>query len=474
MALYKNKSTFAVIIGTRGIFNSELAASDRKKLLKTLEELKLSYIIPAPEETTNGGIETKKDVKVCVDLFRRHSQEIDGIIISLPNFGDELAVIETIRESRLEVPILVQAGKDEIDKVDIKSRRDAFCGKISVCNNLYQYGYSFTDTTEHTEDLESDMFKQDLVNFAAVCRVVKGVRNARIGMIGTRPDAFNTVRFSEKILQKNGITVVPIDLSWIFARAEAVSEGDQRLKNKLTAMRGYGTIPARIPKDHILRSARLSVAIEEWLDENECDASAIQCWNSVQLNYGCATCVSMSMMSQNLRPSACEVDITGALSMYVLSLASMQPPALLDWNNNYGDETDKCVNTHCSNFPKGFVGNEIEISELDLLGEDLGRDKSFGAVKGKVAAGPASYLRLSTDDPRGIIKGYTGNADFTDDEFNMDGGIAVVKLPRLRELLAHICKNGFEHHVAMSRGHVGSIIREALQNYLDWDLYVHE
>ncbi len=474
MSGHTKNSTFAVIVGTRGIFNSELAAADRKKLLKTLDELQISYIIPSPEETTNGGIETRRDVKVCAELFRRHAEEIDGIVVALPNFGDELAVIETIRDSGLRVPILVQASKDDVNKVDIKSRRDAFCGKISVCNNLYQYGYQFTDTTEHTENLDSEVFKQDVRRFEAVCRVVRGVRRARIGMIGTRPDAFNTVRFSEKILQRHGITVVPVDLSWIFARAEGLSSDDKRLQHKLTALRNYGTIPSRVPEEHVMRSARLSTAIEAWLDENECDASAIQCWNSVQLNYGCATCVTMSMMSENLRPSACEVDITGALSMYVLALASSNPPALLDWNNNYGDEPDKCVNTHCSNFPKGFMGNDIEISELDLLGEDLGRDKSFGAVKGKVASGPGTFLRLSTDDPRGIIKGYTGNADFTDDEFNMDGGIAVVKVPELRELLKHVCKNGFEHHVAMTRGHVSSIIREALETYLGWELYVHQ
>ncbi len=466
--------TFGVIVGTRGIFNSELAAADRKKLLKTLDELGMSYIIPGPEETTNGGIETRRDAKVCAELFRRNSEKINGIIVALPNFGDELAVIETIRASGLKVPILVQASRDEVDKVDIRSRRDAFCGKISVCNNLYQYGYRFTDTTEHTVNPDNGLFKQDLERFSAVCRVVGGVRGARIGMIGTRPDAFQTVRFSEKILQSFGITVVPVDLSWIFSRAEQIGSNEPALKERIDRLHGYGCIPDRIPDEHVMRSARLSLAIERWLDENECNASAVQCWNSVQLNYGCATCVTMSMMSEELRPSACEVDITGALSMYVLALASRKPSALLDWNNNFGNEADKCVNTHCSNFPKGFVGNEIEISELDLLGEDLGRDKSFGAVKGKVAPGPSSFLRLSTDDSRGAVKGYVGDAEFTDDAFGMDGGIAVVQVPRLRELLAHICRNGFEHHVAMTRDHVSTVVREALQTYLGWELYVHE
>ncbi len=474
MNIKNRPTTFGVIVGTRGIFNSELAAADREKLLKTMEEMGFAAVIPGKEETTNGGIETRRDAKICAELFKRYGDDIDGIIVSLPNFGDELAVVQVLDMAGLNVPVLVQASNDALDKVDIFSRRDAFCGKISVCNNLYQYGIQFTDTSRHTEDPDGELFRRDLERFASVCRVVRGVRGARIGMIGTRPDAFQTVRFSEKILQSSGITVVPVDLSWIFAKAGEIPENDPELGKKLKEIRGYGSIPERIPSEHILRSARLSLTVERWIEENECDASAVQCWNSMQLNYGCAACLTMSMMSNSLTPSACEVDITGALSMLILSLASKQPAALLDWNNNYGNEENKCVNTHCSNFPKDFVNGEIEISELDLLGEDLGRENCFGAVKGKVKAGPATYLRVSTDDTNGVIKGYVGAADFTDDPFDMDGGISVVEVPRMRELLRHICARGFEHHVAMTRGHLSSVIGEALGTYLGWDIYVHE
>ena len=224
----------------------------------------------------------------------------------------------------------------------------------------------------------------------------------------------------------------------------------------------------------MLKQARLSVAIDEWMRENEIDASAIQCWTSVQNNYGCATCLSMSMMGERKMPSACEVDVAGAVSMYALLLASGEIPGFLDWNNNYGNENDKCVCTHCSNFPKSFMGRDVEISELDILGETLGRENCFGAVKGHVAGGPMTYFRISTDDRRGKIKAYLGQGEFTDDPFDMDGGIAVCKVPKLRELLAHLCQEGFEHHVAMARTHFAEVLREATEKYMNWDLYHHK
>jgi L-fucose isomerase-like protein len=181
----------------------------------------------------------------------------------------------------------------------------------------------------------------------------------------------------------------------------------------------------------------------------------------------------MSMMGQRYLPSACETDVTGAVSMAGLLLAGGSVPALLDWNNNFGREADKCVCTHCSNYPKSFMGNEVEISKLDVLGTVIERQRCFGAVKGKVAPGPMTYFRISTDDTKGRIKSYLGEGQFTNDPYGMDGGIAVCQVKNLRALLGYICQNGFEHHVAMARTHCAAVLQEAVCKYLGWDLYYH-
>lgn len=473
MSALQKKVTFGIVVGTRGFFNPKLAQEGRRHILAKVEAQGYSHVILPETATAHGAIETRADARKCAALFQQQRDRIDGIIVVLPNFGDELGVVQTLDEARLNVPVLVQASSDALDAVDVAGRRDAFCGKLSVCNNLYQYGIPFTDTHDHTCDLDSDAFGADLDFFARVCRVVQGLRHARVGAIGARPAAFQTVRFSEKLFQDSGITVVPVDLSEIISQARQLDATNAAVKAKLSEIRDYGAIPSRIDEESILKQARLSVVIEEWMGENELDASAIQCWTSIQNNYGCATCLSMSLMGEKQMPSACEVDVAGAVSMYALLLASGQAPGFLDWNNNYADEVDKCVCTHCSNFPKSFMGNAIEVSELDILGETLGRENCFGAIKGHVAAGPMTYFRISTDDRLGKIKAYLGQGQFTDDPFGMDGGIAVCEIPRLRELLGYMCQNGFEHHVAMTRTHCADIVREAVSKYMTWDLYHH-
>lgn len=475
--MYKNnkKMCFGVIIGTRAYFNSALAKDVRAQLLKTLDELGYGYII-LPEDATPTGsssIETRDDALKCAELFRQHREEIDGIIVSLPNFGFEIGIINAISAAELNVPVLVQACDDENDKVDLDNRRDAFCGKISVCNNLYQYGIPFTDTALHTYSIYSDLLKKDLVKFAGVCRVVNGLRHSRIGQIGTRPLGFNTCRASEKLLQKYGITVVPADLSELIFASQKISLDDPRVLAKKEEVLAYARVPESY-RDKLANQVRFGLAVEDWITENQVDAVAIQCWDSLEKNYKCAPCITMAMLGDRLIPAACETDIAGAVSMYALTLAAGTPSALADWNNNFAEDRNMCVCTHCGNFPKNFSKSSVELGPLGVLGRTLGKVDTFGAVFAKVAAGEFTFFRISTDDTRGTIKAYVGEGDITNDPYDMNGCIAVTKVNNLQKLMKHICRNGFEHHVGLVRGHVADIIDEAVGNYLGWDLYVHE
>lgn len=471
----KERMCFGIIIGTRAYFNSELAKDVRKQLLRTLADEGYDYVI-LPEDATPTGsssIETREDGLKCAELFRQNRDRIDGIIVSLPNFGFEIGIINAISVADLNVPILVQACDDENDKVDLDSRRDAFCGKISVCNNLYQYGIPFTDTTLHTYSIYSELLAKDINKFAGICRVVNGLRHARIGAIGARPAGFQTVRASEKLLQKSGITVVPVDLSEILGAARKIEDIDVELLKKLEEIKCYAVVPKEY-SDKLVLQAKFGVAVERWIEANQIDAVAVQCWDSLEQNYGCAACVTMSMLGEKLLPAACEVDIAGAVSMYALTLAAQGQSALLDWNNNFAEDRNKCVCTHCGNFPKSFVRNDLKLGTLGVLGRTLGKVNTFGAVYGKVTKGDFTFFRISTDDTKGTIKAYLGTGEITDDPYGMDGCIAVTKVDNLQILMKHICRNGFEHHVAMVRNDVKDILNEAIEGYLGWNLYVHE
>ena len=464
--------TFGVVVGNRGFFPSHLATSGRLEMVTALESAGIRPVVLTPEETAHGAVETYEDAKKCAALFKRHAAEIDGIIITLPNFGEERGLADTLRLSNLQVPVLIQATPDNAGKMSIAFRRDSFCGKMSICNNLRQYGIPYSLTRLHTEAPDSEEFKADLQWFTAICRVVKGFRNLRLGAIGARPTAFNTVRYSEKLLEKSGITVETLDLSEVFGRIERLKDGEDAVQEKLATIKRY--IPTgNVPEEALVKMSKLGVVIDGWMKASELTVSSVQCWTSMEEYFGVVPCTVMSMMSENLLPSACEVDTLGTLSMYALSLASETPSALLDWNNNYGDDPDKAVCFHCSNLPKHFF-KEVRMDFQQIIAGTVGKANTFGTLDGTVKAGAMTYARFSTDDFTGQITGYTGEGRFTDDPLNTFGGAGVVQIPRMQELLRYICENGFEHHVAANFAEVSGSVHEAASKYLGWKMHRHD
>lgn len=465
------QTTLGIIIGNRDFFPDKLVAAARTEVLEICKNLNIVPILLSEVDSKLGGVETFAEAQKCASLFKRHGDAIDGILVVLPNFGDEKGVAEAIKLSGLQVPVLIQACPDDLDKMDVVNRRDAWCGKISVCNNLYQFGIKYTLTTKHVMSLTDSSFIADLQHFISVCRVVKGLRKVRIGAVGARPGAFNTVRYSEKILQRNGISVTTVDLSEILGHANKLTENDAVVKQKLEYIHSYANT-GLTPPDRLVQIAKLDVALHAFMQENALDATAIQCWTSLQRNYGCNVCTSMSIMSENMLPSACEVDVTGTLSMYAMQLASGTPSALVDWNNNYAHDDTKCVLFHCGNWAKSFLP-DVTISTAPILGTSVGTENTYGALDGRTPAMPLTYGRISTDDCKGIIKAYVGEGQLVNDELKTFGNRAVAQIQNLQGLMQYVCRHGFEHHVVMNASNTASILNEAFENYLGWETYQH-
>jgi len=466
------KTTLGVIVGNRGFFPNHLCEKGREDILRVLAEEGIEAVIVGVEDTNFGSVETLQEAHKCAELFKAHADEIDGILVTLPNFGEERGIADAVRLAGLDVPVLVQATPDEPGKMTIADRRDSFCGKMSACNNLRQYGIPCTLTTLHTVAPDSESFRQDLRQFAATCRVVRGLRNARVGVLGARPAAFITVRYSEKLLEKAGISVESLDLSEAFGRVGKLGDDDARVKAKLDEIKAY-TPTAGVPDDALVKMAKFGLVMEDWIAEQKLAATAVQCWTSMEEFFGVVPCTVMSMFSNMLIPSACETDITGAVGMLAMALASGQASALLDWNNNYGNDPDKGVVFHCSNLPKAFFA-DTKMDYQEIIAGSVGKENTYGTIVGRIKPGPFTYCRVSTDDERGVIRAYLGEGQVTDDPLETFGGYGVIQIPNFQKLLHHICDNGFEHHVAANLSQCAAAVNEAMDKYMGWDVYYHQ
>ena len=469
--------TLGLMVGNRGFFPAHLCEKGRALILEVLEKAGFEVVALAPKKTKYGSIESHNDARKCADLFGRHRNEIDGILVTLPNFGDERAVANALRWADLRVPVLIHAFPDVPGSMLIDNRRDSFCGKMSVCNNLRQYNIPFTLTRLHTTDPKSNSFKQDLADFAVTCRVVRGLRNLRIGALGARPTAFNTVRYSEKLLEQSGISIETLDLFELFGWVGKLKDDDKAVKAKLKQIGEYVNAKA-VPPASLLKMAKFGVAVDSWMERTKLNATAIQCWTAMEEFFGVVPCTLMSMMSNTLMSSACEVDIMGTVAMYAMAHGSGRPSALVDWNNNYGDDPDKGVVFHCSNLPKDIFVERGEgkpvMDYQEIIAGTVGKANTYGTIVGRVKAAPFTYLRVSTDDAAGKVRAYIGEGELTDDPLKTFGGYGVVHIPNFQKLLAYICENGFEHHVAINATHTAAGVKEALTKYLGWEVYHHQ
>jgi L-fucose isomerase-like protein len=464
--------TLGVILGNRGFFPDHLCDAGRTQILATLEQLGIGTVILPVDASKYGSVESNEDARKCAELFRSQSGKLDGVLVTLPNFGDERGVANALRWSGLTVPVLVHAFADDPLKMTIRDRRDSFCGKMSVCNNLRQYGVRFTLTRRHTCAPDAPDFLEDLRDFAVTCRVVRGLRQLRIGALGARPAAFNTVRYSEKLLEQSGISVETLDLYELFGWIGKMGDADAAVQAKLAEIKAYVAAP-RVPAPALIKMAKFGVAVDRWMKQAQLQATAIQCWTAMEEFFGVVPCTLMSMMSNMGVSSACEVDIMGTVAMHALAQGSGQPSALVDWNNNYGDDPDKGVIFHCSNLPKAVFEAAPEMDYQAIIAGTVGKENTYGTVTGRVKASPFTYLRVGTDDAAGRMRAYVGEGELTSDPLTTFGGYGVVSIRDFQGLLNYICRNGFEHHVAVNTTRTAAGVNEALGNYLGWEVYRH-
>ncbi|MFA5646422.1 MAG: L-fucose/L-arabinose isomerase family protein [Candidatus Ratteibacteria bacterium] len=464
------QDTIGVLVGNRGFFPGHLCNSGREQILRILKKKGIRTICLSEKDTKYGSVETWEDAKKCAALFKKESESISGILVTLPNFGDEKGIADTLRLANLHVPVLIHAWPDDLKKMGSANRRDSFCGKISACDILRQYRIPFTLTSRHTMDPTSELFQNDLETFIKTCRAVSALKNLRLGAIGTRPNPFKTVRYSEKILEQEGISIEVMDMSDLFLGIEKISNSSKKVKEKVRILQEYIPISQKNLKKEFLTMAKLAIVIEEWLEENDLKGFAFQCWSSIQYTLGVMPCSVLSIFSNNYIPGACETDVTNLIGMYLLQQTSHTPSAVADWNNNYKDEPNKAVLFHCSNFPASML-KHASMNYQTIITADKA---AFGCISGHLKPGPFTYIGFTTDDPAGDIIGYLGEGTITKDTLNTFGGVGVAEIPGLERLLNFICHNGFEHHVTINLSQSSRAIYEALTNYKGWEIYAHE
>ena len=459
------KITFALLFGNRGFFPGTVIAAAREEMCTAVKLAGAEALCMDPALTRYGAVETREEGKAFADFLKAHEGEYDGLIICLPNFGDENGIKEAIKDVR--VPILLQAYPDELDKLDFANRRDAFCGRLGLCAVLKQMGVKFVSGSTFVAKPLSDGFHKDLVSFVSTCRIVRKLRHARVGVIGARTTAFKSVRFDEGALEARGVDVETLDLTQLFDKINAIADDDVRLASWLDDINEISDT-SDAPEYAILNQCKLGVAIEELICEMGLDALAIRCWSELQYEYKITPCTVMGVLNNRQIPVLCETDATNAPAMLALAMASYKGVGCLDVNNNYGEEPNKCIMFHCGPLPIDLMVDKGHMEEHKMFTKTQGCNCSWGVNAGRIKPSTVTVCGMRTE--KGETRYFVELAEVLDIELDRAffGTYGVAEIPDLQAKLIHMGEEGFRHHVLITEGDHTKAVRQALSKYLGY------
>lgn len=457
--------TLAVLFGNRGFFPGSVIASAREEMCEAVALAGAKAICMDASLTRYGAVETRAEGKAFAEFLKEHEGEYDGLIICLPNFGDENGIKEAIKDVR--VPIMIQAYPDELDKMDFANRRDAFCGRLGLCAVLKQMGVKFVSGRSFTANPLSEEFHEDLCSFVSTCRIVKRLRHMRVGVIGARTTAFKSVRFDEGALEARGVDVETLDLTQVFDKIKNIKDDDARLAQWEKDL-NEASDTCDVPRYAIVNQCKLGVALEELIAEMGLDALAMRCWSELQYEYKIASCSVMGVFNKRQIPVVCETDASNAPAMLALAMASYTGVGCLDVNNNYGDDPNKCVLFHCGPLPIDLMVERGHMEEHKMFVKTQGCNCSWGVNVGRMKPGTVTVCGMRTEN--GETRYFVELAEIKDIELDKAffGAYGVTEIPDLQRKLIHMGDEGFRHHVLVTEGDHVKAVRDALSKYLGY------
>ena len=461
---------FALYFGNRGFFPGELVASARAEMINAVEKSGNTYIAMNETSTKYGAIEGIEAGEKYAAFLKENEDNYDGVIMCLPNFSDENGAIAALKNCKK--PILIQAYPDEIGKMGFELRRDAFCGKFSIMDVFYQYGVKYTTFKPHVCKPNSEEFASQLNKFSRICNTVNKMQNFSIGAIGARTTLFKTVRFDELTLQRYGITIDTFDLSELFDRSLNYKD-NEKVNNLVVELKDY-TDFSRVKDVKIELMAKVILVIKEIVAEYRLNALALRCWNEFPQVLKISACTIISYLNHIGIPCSCELDVGNSIAMKALTLATNNVSTCLDWNNNYGEQENKCILFHCGPVAQDMMEAKGTVTDHKMFAKSYGEGCAFGTNEGRIKAGKFTYASSKTEN--GKLQLYIGTGEFTGEpiekEFFGCGGVA--KINNLEDVMLYVGKNGYRHHVSVAFGEVKEVLEEVFNNYLNYDLKIFD
>ena len=444
----------------RDPFDESWAVEMKKRVLKALESVcekdKIEIIHPDDTLTKKGLVRDDEDAEKLIRFFKE--KDIDGIMIGAMTFGDERSAV-SIAQNIPGIPVLLFSTKEGPFTEDGNRRADAFCGTLSIASGLYRRKIPFTFLGNVFP--EEEIFPKKVAEFARVCFAVRGFKGARVGLVGPRPEQFETCAINEfPMIEQFGQRVVPISLADVFDMANSLEEDGQisRIVNEIKTSFDWEGISEEV----LEKAARLEIVLKNFAKEKKLSAMGVQCWPAMQQVYGISPCMTMGRLTDQGIMTSCEVDIHGALTMLVQYLASLKQtvPHFIDFTIQHQSRPNTFLAWHCGNAPISLAarGQKIRLRVHSIQDKIFGPEKTMGTAEFQLKSGEITINRLVEYD--GKFKMLISKGRIIPSEENLRGSWSWVEVDDLDKLYRTLIEEGFVHHGSIIHGDITSVVAE--------------
>ncbi len=459
-----------IVAVSRDCFPVELSVRRRKAVAEACKAAGISiYEAPTAVENEVHAMKALDEVKAA---------GVNALVVFLGNFGPEGP--ETILAQRFGSPVMIAAAAEETGDNLVGGRGDAYCGMLNASYNVGLRGlkpyipeYPVGDAAE---------IAQMIAGFVPVARIILGLKSLKIITFGPRPFDFLACNAPIKPLYDLGVEIQENSELDMFASFNDHA-GDSRIKDVIADMEkelgGGNKMPGILPK-----LAQFELTLLDWAEKNigasKYVAFANKCWPAFQTQFGFVPCYVNSRLVSRLIPAACEVDIYGALSEYIISCATEMPATLLDINNTVPydmynkeikgkynfTENDVFMGFHCGNTPACYVRKPEMRHQLimhRLLEPDREPDISRGTLEGDLMPGNITFFRLqSTADAK--LRSYIAHGEILPTETRSFGGIGIFAIAEMARFYRHVLiEKRYPHHGAVAFQQIGRALFTALK-----------
>ena len=465
LGTYSPPIKLGLVSASRNCFPRALSDERTQRLLKAAAAAGLTITTPHGEAAI---IETKEHALDAAAQFK--AAGVDAGVLFLGNFSPEIEDAWFIKH--FDGPVMIVAAAEESGSSLLQKRGDALCGLLSAVLGVSKRGLLNKVHIPESPVVSAEEGVAEIAHFIKIAKVIKGTRNATIGLFGPRPRDFETCSYNLASVNSIGIEVEELGLFDLQNEIKRIKESEGAAEIAADMKKEMPSIPS--DDEFVGRLSTYEKAVKVFRDKLKLSGAATQCWSEQEFSLKHVPCYINGRMAQGGFPIACENDCYSLIAELFAQYASDNAVAILDINHSIPKDLHESLKNyplkdmvgmfHCGNAAPKLLKNpemKYQVIMKRLMEPDTPADITRGTIEGQFIGSPITVVQVHGVGDK--MRAYIIEGHFLDLDPKTFGATGTAYLPGFSRFYRHVLLGRFHHHAAVAFSHCGAVLFDAFK-----------